>query len=68
MGAASLLVLIFAGIAFAGGGISIALLFVKGSKKFSERRSIRMRYSNQRFSLESISCRLLFICIDLFNF
>lgn len=32
MGAASLLVLIFAGIAFAGGGISIALLFVKGSK------------------------------------
>ena len=32
MGVASLLVLIFAGIAFAGGGISIALLFVKGSK------------------------------------
>jgi NADH-quinone oxidoreductase subunit A len=32
MGSASLIVLICAGIAFAGGGISIALLFVKGSK------------------------------------
>ncbi len=32
MGSASLIVLMCAGIAFAGGGMSIALLFVKGSK------------------------------------
>jgi NADH-quinone oxidoreductase subunit A len=32
MGVSSLIVLMLAGIAFAGGGISIALLFVKGTK------------------------------------
>ena len=32
MGSSSLIVLLFAGLAFAGGGIAVAKLFVKGSK------------------------------------
>jgi len=40
MGSSSLIVLFLAGIAFAAGGIAVARIFVKGTKKPAERADL----------------------------